>query len=73
MSWTWEKASPRERAAFIREHQTVRHDALARLFGLSDEGVKKILEGWDWCPAYEFDWNAPPVPYEAIRQVKERI
>ena len=56
--WTWEKATPRERADFIRSHLTGSRPSteqqICELFGLTPMGFEQIVyRREDWKPEYE--------------------
>lgn len=56
MTWTWKSGTPRERADMIRSHLVACHGSrltLCKLFLLTEEGARKILDGDDWRPEYE--------------------
>ena len=50
--WTWETATPHERARFVRENRKlgVMDWDLLDLFGLTREGLAEIVKGKDWRP-----------------------
>lgn len=53
--WQWCTATPHERGRWVREHRfLVRdRDQLCRIFSLTDEGARQILNGADWKPKYD--------------------
>lgn len=59
--WEWEKATPKERADFIRQHTgpmprsklPLSREQLCELFILTPEGLQRILDGEDWRTEYE--------------------
>lgn len=53
-AWTWANGSPRERAAFVRQHSGSRRPLnLCTLFNLTEDGLAEIIRGHDWKPEYE--------------------
>lgn len=51
--WTWNTASPAERADAIRAHQRkIGSVATAELFQLTEAGIIQILNGDVWRPEY---------------------
>lgn len=55
-AWTWATASAVERGCWVREHmRSMRYSVpgLCELFGLTEDGARKILNGDDWRPEYE--------------------
>lgn len=55
----WLRLSPKERAEMVRVYgkDSRAGSIVGDIFGLTDLGVKKILEGDDWRPEYSM-WNA---------------
>ena len=55
-TWTWETATPSDRAIWVRD--SMRHcrqdlRALCDLFQLTEDGAVRILNGDIWRPEYE--------------------
>lgn len=60
-AWTWVKATPRERAEFVRQHRhdsSFTQDKLCELFDLTHDGLRQIMNGADWRP----DYKRAPIP-----------
>ena len=54
MTWTWDDASARERAEWIRQHQrSMNREAVCALFWLTTEGEDMIRRGDNWREEYE--------------------
>lgn len=55
--WTWETATPHERACFVRENRRlgVMDWDLLDLFGLTRAGLAAIVRGKDWHPSHSAD------------------
>lgn len=50
--WTWDTATPHERACFVRENRRlgIMDWDLCELFNLTREGLSEIARGKDWRP-----------------------
>jgi hypothetical protein len=55
--WTWEGATLRERADWVRAHRSfskpLSRNQIRDLFRLTDEGVDAIFAGADWRPEHQ--------------------
>ena len=53
-AWTWESASPAERADWVRQHvQWIGWQKTANLFGLSNWAMNNICQGGEWIDEYD--------------------
>jgi hypothetical protein len=63
--WTWETATPQQRACFVREHRKlgIMDWDLCELFGLTRDGLAEIVKGKDWAPHHHLGLGqSPPHP-----------
>lgn len=52
MQWTWKNGTPVERANMVRAHSGCSLAVLCEIFGLTEEGVFRIIVGDCWRPEY---------------------
>ncbi len=53
--WSWETGTPFERAEMVRRHLNspgLHWDSVRELFNLTDEGIRMIARGENWCEEY---------------------
>ena len=56
MTWTWERATPKERADWVRRHLWwfgLPDYEVKKLFRLTIAGMRLIEAGASWTPAYQ--------------------
>jgi hypothetical protein len=63
-AWSWKNGTPHERADTVRRHASssrpIPEHNLRSLFNLTEDGLRQILAGDDWRPAYDSDGETAP-------------